>query len=393
MRNTSENKGEVLYGTLSTNVIESYIMANSRHHMSIYGERLLLKLVEIAQSQVLGLDFRGGNSLTRIDPYSLDPVVEVNISDLLGEGGSANYTKAKKAVLELMNVHHEHEEPVFKNGKPVYDSEGKQVFQFEAHQLLNDVNVNKKPGTIILNVNQNTWQALLDFSKGFRRYDIVLAYKLNREYSLRMYKLVSEQKNPITFTIDELRTKFGLAEKYKRPHDLMGVLDTAKKELDACSPWTFDYEPIFSKTSEENKGRAGRKACTSVRIHPIHQMKFETSNSRTLEVSPSFMLGQELYNYFMKFEFSPKEVSSNMTLIVACKKEFSDPDIYEFLRLIAPKAFRANDGNVKGYVIGALKRHLSEKYHYVFEKNKIVKEDPGLFDGLAAAMAGSMKKW
>ena len=116
---------EVIYGTLQKNVIESYIMANSRQNLSIYSERLLLRLVEIAQSQVFGLDFKGGSGLVRVDPSSLGTIVEMNIADLMSEKDSTNYTVVKKSVLELMQVKHQHEEPIFSNNKPVLDKDGR----------------------------------------------------------------------------------------------------------------------------------------------------------------------------------------------------------------------------------------------------------------------------
>lgn len=380
---------EVIYGTLQKNVIESYIMANSRQNLSIYSERLLLRLVEIAQSQVFGLDFKGGSGLVRVDPSSLGTIVEMNIADLMSEKDSTNYTVVKKSVLELMQVKHQHEEPIFSNNKPVLDKDGKQMYRFEAHQLVNDVYVNAKPGTIIVEVNRHTWAALLDFSKGFRRYDLLLAMKLSRAYSLRLYKLISEQKNPISFTIQELREKFDLGEKYKLTGSIMRMLETARLELDKyCSPWTFTVEPKYSASAEQNKGRAGRKSITSVVLHPVHRLKYEATNSRALDVSPTFMLGKEIVDKLVKyFNFSMAEVKANLPLFAECNKRFgkdehdSGPDLYSFLVEIAPKANRAT--NIQGYVINALKIHLKERYHLLFLKGKIVQEEPDLFGALA----------
>lgn len=51
---------------------------------------------------------------------------------------------------------------------------------------------------------------MLDFSKGFRKYELETAVKLHGKYFLRIYKLVSKQSEPISYTIDDLRKMWGL---------------------------------------------------------------------------------------------------------------------------------------------------------------------------------------
>ena len=174
----------------------------------------------------------------------------------------------------------EHEMPVMKNGKPLLDEDGKQMYQYEAHNLLNDVYINRKPGTIVVNVNKTTWELICNFSKGFRRYDLQAAMKFSRTCSLRIYKLISNQERPLTYTIQELREMWGLKDKYANTKDFIKyTVDSAKEELDSCSPWTFDRELIYSKSDNANKGRAGRKAITSVRFFPKHQIRFESTTT------------------------------------------------------------------------------------------------------------------
>ena len=42
----------------SRELVQSYILTSARRDWGIYAERFLLRLVEIAQSDVLGLDFK-----------------------------------------------------------------------------------------------------------------------------------------------------------------------------------------------------------------------------------------------------------------------------------------------------------------------------------------------
>ena len=51
---------------ISKEIVESYIFTTVRHDFGIYSERLLLRLVELAQREIKGLDFKGGTSLGKV---------------------------------------------------------------------------------------------------------------------------------------------------------------------------------------------------------------------------------------------------------------------------------------------------------------------------------------
>lgn len=376
MSGTSENT-EL---TLSKNVIESYIFATAKHELNITSERLLLQLVKAAQCQIYGLDFRNGG-ISRVDVGPLGTTVEIEIKDLLGKEGSTNYTAAKEAVKELMKKKHEHEEPLYQRGKQVFDKDGKPVYRYEAHAIVNDVYINGedvRPGTIKVIINPTTWAAILDFSKGYRRYDLLVAMRLKGVYALRMYKLISNQKYPITYTIKELKEMWGVENKYKDDKDFIKNIRNAKRELDENSPWTFEFESIKSETAEVNIGRRGRLAVTSLRFFPVKQLRYETSSDAASQVSPSMMLGKEVTDILIKvYCFSMKSIQSNMLLFNTCKKYFgtrnNDNILEDFLEQIKPKALRAN--NINGYVINALKIHLKEVYGLVFKEGRVVREN------------------
>nr|WP_314649927.1 replication initiation protein [Prevotella multiformis] len=61
-------------------------------------------------------------------------------------------------------------------------------------------------------------------------------------YSMRMYGLMSGQKKSLTYKFEDLKERFGVKDKYKLVgHFKTRVLDIAKKELDECSPYSFNY--------------------------------------------------------------------------------------------------------------------------------------------------------
>ena len=61
MANLSEGKEMI-----SKEVVESYIFSTVRHDFGIYSERLLLRLVELAQCEINGLDFKGGTDIGKV---------------------------------------------------------------------------------------------------------------------------------------------------------------------------------------------------------------------------------------------------------------------------------------------------------------------------------------
>lgn len=372
MAKEENEEGLTTLATTTRSVVESYIFATGHQDLSIYSERLMMLLVRAAQCQVAGLNFRDGSAIRQVSIGPLgDASVEIEARELLSSQSSTNYTNAKNAVRELMNKTVSHERPAFKNGQPVLDASGRQVYEFEAHQLVNDIWVNRKPGIIIVNVNKNTWEAILDFSKGFRRYDLQVAMKFSRTCSLRMFKLISNQTEPIQYTIAELREQWGLKDKYAKTKDFIrNTIVSAKEELDRMSPWTFDWEPAYSTSAEQNRGRTGRKSITSIIFFPKHQLRYESTTNMMNRAGVSVdVLGRAVVDRLVKnLGFTMSEIKSNLVLFDTARKNF---DLEEFLISITPSAGRAN--SPQGYVVNAVKKHLKEACGIVVSKTGIVK--------------------
>ena len=76
----------------------------------------------------------------------------------------------------------------------------------------------------------------LDFSKGYRKYELQTAMNFNSIYAMRFYELFSGQKDPITYSIPYLKERFKIENKYNSKNGkkdfLTKVVDVAQKELD-----------------------------------------------------------------------------------------------------------------------------------------------------------------
>ena len=342
---------------ISKEVVESYIFSTVRHDFGIYSERLLLRLVELAQREIRGLDFKGGTNIGKVEIGEWgDAEVIIPVKDILSGEDDKNYSKAKTAVRNLMGRFLE------------YEDEQK----YRATQILNEVDVDKVAGKMVIRVNRNIWKAMLDFSKGFRKYELETAVKLRGKYSLRIYKLVSKQSEPITYSISDLRQMWGLTEKYKKVDDFVkNTIVAAKEELDRVSPYSFDYILNAAKSAEVNKGRKGRPAITSVTFFPVRRMANETTDAVRKQVDPSLLLDRELYMMLKnKFYFDAQGIKANITLFDTAQKECDD--ILDFLDGIAPAALRA--ANVQGYVINSIRKHLKEKFGIVIDGSMVLRD-------------------
>jgi len=167
-------------------------------------------------------------------------------------------------------------------------------------------------------------------------------------YAMRFYELLSGQKKPLTYSIDSLKEMFGISDKYKLVgHFKVKVLDMAKKELDKCSPYTFDYE--MNKTG---------RSFTSVTLYPKFQPQFrdDTLEKHELQkqVSLSWDLPKEITDYLIhNFEFTKDGIKNNIDLF---KHAYEELDLISFLAAIKGKVRVSK--NPQGYIIGAIKKQL-----------------------------------
>jgi plasmid replication initiation protein len=85
--------------------------------------------------------------------------------------------------------------------------------------------------------------ALLDYTHGFREFELETMMKLNSPYAMRFYELVANQDTgtPINMKVETLREWMGIKEgEYLRSWDFKRrIIDPSKKELDANCPWSF----------------------------------------------------------------------------------------------------------------------------------------------------------
>ena len=323
-------------------LIESYKLTTVRDSIGIYGQRLILRLVQMANNAgyIEGVNMDGGPDLRGVQRNLFgEATFTFPLSDLMGS--SEEYSAVKRSVRRLMQ----------------------QVIEYEdgdrwiAFPFLSRVEFDRQRGAKV-QVQPELYQALLDFTKGFRRFELQAALKMKSTYSLRLYQLMAGQEDPLTYSIEELRLMLvrpedGKTAPYTRPRDFARrVLDPAKAELDECSPYSFRYE-----LNEAHTGKGGRPAIVSVTLYPIHQVRFEDPElhpaSHSLFLS-GLSMGQK--NILMhKFEFSKKMLQNNLPLFETAAKNI---DLTAWLDTMARRVSRQRPKNPQGYVVRALQMEL-----------------------------------
>ena len=319
-------------------VIQSYIMTTAKYDFNVYEKRIIFRLVESIQGHLEGKKLNTEISIQKL--ASKDRIVTMPISAFLIDENDKNHNRVKTALTRLRN----------------------KTFEFDNGKVWKLIGIIEKPnfdyaGLVQFELQSEVYNALLDFSKGFRKYELKTAMQFESVYSMRFYELLSGQTQPIEYKIETLKSMFGLEDKYKLNADFFrSVINIAKKELDRCSPYTFDYTP-------KKRGRAYH----SILFIPKYQPQFRDEDLEKKELSKrsniSWYLTRNEKNYLIQnIGFSEKGIKNNAVLIERVKalKIKQRINFIDFLSTIKDRALRSDAHNIQGYVISALKSETEE---------------------------------
>lgn len=317
-------------------IVQSFIYSVSRVELSLYEQRILLKVVEFAQSQLKGRLIK--NSLFRMS-HDLDNVrIEIPVRYILTDK-SKHYEDVKDAAIKLMGRRFE-----------FWDSNSGAWY---SSPVIYNVAYVEGGGLLSFYVSKMLFDVILDFTKGFCRYDLETALSLSSPYAVRMYALVASQSRPIVYTIGQLKKMFGVENKYKQTRDfLIKVIDAAKKNLDDAQCNSFTYSKI----------KSGKKV-EAICIAPLKRRQL-TAEELAAKVSLSRLVDNEILVVMISYMgFTTKEISSHKILLNDfCKLPFAVDTIYNIER-----RFRKGK-KTKGYVIAAIRDEV-DNFKRLQDKN------------------------
>ncbi|MCA4777995.1 replication initiation protein [Empedobacter stercoris] len=330
-------------------LIQSYILTTAKYDYSVYEKRILYRIVEQLQLLIEGKTLNKNYSMQEI-PHEDIKLFKFTFpfSAFKKNEEDKNHAQIKKALLSLEKKGFEYE-----------DSE-----VWETINILYLPKVFKNKEYIGFTLREEIIQAFLDFSKGFKKYELKTAMEFESVYSMRFYELLSNQKTPINYSIDTLKEMFQIENKYKLTADFLRyVIEPAKKELDKCSPYTFHYETI----------KTGRKI-TGIRFIPIHQPQFEDESLKKQkalkQMSNRWYIPKNIEDYLKyNYEFTNKELNNNLSLFESLHNHLSEEELLDFLVELKAQSVLYEIKNIKAYLIGSLKN----KSEQIFEEKYLKK--------------------
>lgn len=313
-------------------VVQSYVFTTARYDFSIHEKRVMYRIIEVMQSFINGLKLSYDYTICE-DMFTNNRVFTIPISVLANDGGYTNYEYIKRALYGLRNKTFEYEDS---NHWGVYG-----IIEMPKIQRYSDL--------VEFTITPLLWNAFLNFSKGFRKYELMTAINLRSVYSMRFYELLSGKKQPITYTIKDLRDMFKLVDKYQRINSFISrVIDTAKNELDSVSPYSFTYKV-------NKRGRSYH----SITFYPVYipSNRDESLESLDLQkkVSLSWDLDSRVIDYLKhSFGFTSSEIKQHIDLFKRASSLI--PDFIGFLSSVAPRANRVK--SPKGYIINSIRSEI-----------------------------------
>lgn len=316
----------------SREVVQSYIVTTAMYDFNVYEKRVLYNLVRLAQSQIEGV--RLSDSLYRIDHGYADFVrVELPISDFLTGTGDKHHARVKEA---LQSLH-----------SKTFTYRDAEVW--ECFSIIANPKIVLRSSQVSFYVNSKVWDVLLDFSKGFTRYDLGTAFSLESPYSMRLYEMLCCQESPITMGIDSLRRAFALEDRYPQNKDFIRrVIESARRELDEKSPVTFTYTPL----------KDGRRFSRII-FFPVRQPLLETPGAlfrRTVrKYGNSAVLSGAEHRALLDIGFTESGINANLDLFLECQRRLDLP-----LELSLIKGRSRTKKNPCGWCVRALRGKLSD---------------------------------
>lgn len=317
-------------------LIQSFIYSITRVSLSLYEQRILLKVVEHAQIRLKGLLIK--EHLERMQ-HDFDNVqIVVPIKELLDDGNQ-HYHHVHSAAVALCQRTFE-----------FYNSESRTWF---ATPVIYNVEHRDKSGLLTFYVSRVMFDIILDFSKGYRQYDLKTALTIRSPYAARLYSLMCGQDTPIRFQIAQLKQMFGVTDKYGQTADFIKkVIEPSKRILDAQGCTSFTYSRV----------KEGVKV-VALLFFPVKR-DAPTKAQAQAKISVGWYLSKELRYYLIaRAHFSLRELGYHKDLL----EEFSKlPDAVARIMAIYDRFIIG--GKNKGYIISAMRSAVNE---YKNEQGKI----------------------
>lgn len=303
-------------------LIQSFLLSVTRVRLSLYEQRILTKIVEHGQSVIKGLSVQQYKYIT--NPFDNEKIT-IPIRYILTDG-SKDYKKVIDACKALMSRKFEFYNPTTKT--------------YYADTCIHNVMHITGSGKVNFQVSRVLFDVMLNFSLGYKKYDLEEALNLPTPYAVRMYVLLNNQTKPITWEVEKLKEMFGVADKYKQTRDFIKkVIEPARQALANNNTNGFTYSRVFD----------GNKV-THLRFFPVKVDKEEEVMHP--ELSREQLISKKAIQLMLSQDmgFTWREISANKSLVEKFSLLVGAVDT---LIAIYQRAKRKQMS--KGYIINAMK--------------------------------------
>lgn len=307
-------------------IVQSFLFSIGRCNLTVYEQRILCMIVKSARDRTARKLMKNEMYAWNIDEDNL--AISVAMRDILSEGDQ-HYERVMDAFQRLMTRRFS-----------VIDSSNGSWF---STPIVYNVTHDARSGVVHFYVAAKLMGAILDFSKGYRQYSIDTALALPSPVAVRLYILMCGCSSPLTFSVDDLKSMFGVDDKYKQTADFIKkVIEPARRILDDEGVTSFHFERM----------KAGRKV-TAIKFYPIRRDEL-SDEQRAAKISTSIYLNKDIQIFMMRVAgFSLRELSAHKVLLDGISMI---PSCMSIIADICSRA--AKRGKSKGYIISALRSEL-----------------------------------
>lgn len=322
------------------NLIQSYIFTTAKYDFSVYEKRILYRQIEIEQA-LLNNDVLKNSIKVDTNLWG-DKKYTIPISLLLSNEEDKNYSRIKKAFQNLKSKNIEYEDEK----------------EYSCFGVIDKFWIDKYGRNVTWQSDRRIVEAVMDFTKGWRKYELKIAMQFESIYAMRFYELISGKKSPITYSISDFEKMFQLETKYRAPNGNLNiskfkqrVLDKAQSEMDKCSPYTFNYS-----ISKDKK---------NITIIPIYQERFADENLKTQQINQEnknlddIFTQKEIKVLIDEFGFTQQGLLNNYALFKDCKKTL--PENYSFFLFQEIRNTLKKRKKISpAYIIGIIRNMLND---------------------------------
>lgn len=310
-------------------ITQSYCTTAIKGGFTLVETRILVALVAQAQP-VIARHKAEQNVGSLIDPRDASQTFTFNLADIAPNGH--HYEDVLQALRALQTKSVEWYNSV--------------TSEWCCSTIVYNVSCTRNTGRVKVHCAEWVLQMLLDFTKGFTRYDLDAIFTLKSAYSMRFYMLSCSLSKPLTYSVDFLREWLGLQEVYGQTRDFIKrVVEPARAELETKKLNGFRYD----------LQRQGNKI-SGLTMYPIRR-QLETADSITAKAPVSTWCPAPLRDFLVRScLMTATEIASNKRTLF----KFSQvPEWPTKLQKIVER--QRKKGAPKAYIIGAMRAVIREE--------------------------------